>query len=316
MKKFDYEAVDGRLLRTFLAILDEASVSRAAAKLGTTQSAVSHSLAKMRKFFGDPLFVRSGSGLSPTKTATSLRQPVQEVLDGLRTLAHRRAFDPKATRARFVVAANDLQRDLIFPQLLRELEAEEIWVEFEFIPSGHPSLAMMRDDQCDLAVTPVAPNGSDIVQKSLFSANMMCFFDADAREPPGTIEEYYNADHILVRFPNGGSSRLVLTGVDQSKMQKSTVCVPNFDAVSRFVTGTRRIATEIDLMKLCTLSRLDMAPLPFESAPVVMLMIWHERRTSDPAHVWLRQRIQAVIDSRSLNTALTNERERVNGGHR
>jgi len=202
---------------------------------------------------------------------------VQRGLGGLRTLAHRRAFDPKATGTRFVVAVNDLQRDQIFPRLLGELEAEEIWVEFEFIPSGHPILAMMRDDQCDLALTSVAPNRSEIIQKSLFSANMICFFDAVTRVAPDSIEEYYNADHILARFPNGGSSRLVLTGVDQSKMQKSTVCGPNLDAVSGFVTGTRRIATGIDLMNLCTLSSLDTAPLPFESAAVGMLMIWHKR---------------------------------------
>ncbi len=76
MKYFNIYEVDGNLLRAFIVILDETSVSKAAIKLGVTQSAVSHMLRKLRHLIGDPLFVRSGQGLVPTETALSLRKTV------------------------------------------------------------------------------------------------------------------------------------------------------------------------------------------------------------------------------------------------
>jgi DNA-binding transcriptional LysR family regulator len=142
MKKNNFLDLDGHILRTFLAILESSSVSIAADRLDVTQSAVSHTLAKLRRILGDPLFVRSGQGLSPTKTAISLKEPVQKALDDLKGLTDQRAFDPRSERMRFVIAANDMQRDLVFPQLLRETQKEKISVDFEFTPSSQPNVSM------------------------------------------------------------------------------------------------------------------------------------------------------------------------------
>ena len=69
MRKIDHLALDGHALKTFLTVLDETSVSRAANNLGVTQSAVSHTLDKLRKIFGDPLFIRVGRGIEPSAAA-------------------------------------------------------------------------------------------------------------------------------------------------------------------------------------------------------------------------------------------------------
>ena len=73
MSKIDFTDLDGKVLRAFLTILEESSVSRAADRLGVTQSAVSHTLSKLRAVLGDPLFVRSGQGLMPTERALANR---------------------------------------------------------------------------------------------------------------------------------------------------------------------------------------------------------------------------------------------------
>ncbi len=89
LRKPTFLDLDGHILRTFIAILENSSVSIAAERLDLTQSAVSHTLAKLRIILGDPFFVRSGQGLSPTKTAISLKEPVQMVLDDLMGLTAR-----------------------------------------------------------------------------------------------------------------------------------------------------------------------------------------------------------------------------------
>ena len=296
MKEIDYTSVDGRLLRTFLVVLEESSVTKAAERLGVTQSTVSHSLGRLRRLIGDPLFVRSGHVLLPTEVAISLRKPVQSILDGLKNLTYQRDFDPLHETMQFVVAANDMQCDLIFPRLVRELQSEGALTEFEFITSGHPSANMMRDDRCHLVLTPFPPEASDILQKPVLSSKMMCFFDEAMRDAPATWEEYCESDHLTVRFRDGGTSLRALRGVDKSEIQKARISVPNFGAITQFVKGTRLIATEMGLMKHSILNDLQMAPFPASSEPVVIYMAWHRRSTNDPAHIWLRKKIHEIAE--------------------
>ncbi|MGI9400268.1 MAG: LysR family transcriptional regulator [Rhizobiaceae bacterium] len=294
MKQIDYTAIDGQLLRTFLTILEELSVTRAAVRLGVTQSTVSHALARLRVFFDDPLFVRSGQALMPTEHAINLKVPVQEVLDGLQGLTHKREFDPRKEDLFFIIAANDIQRDTIFPELLRQLRDEDISIAFEFIPSGHPTIGMMRDARCHLALTPFPPDATDIMQKTVLYGKMMCFFDGSVRDAPKSWDEYCQADHLAVRFPDGGTSLRALTGVDKSKIREARVSVSNFNGIPPFLKGTNMIATELNLLKLVVFDSIEMAPLPFKSDPLSIYMTWHQRSTSDPAHVWLRGRIEAI----------------------
>lgn len=101
----------------FLAVIEERSVSRAAARLGLTQSAVSHALTRLR----DPLFVKSGRGVVATAHAEALAEPARKLLDAMRQFSTGAAFDARATPLSLTIAANDLQRDLL-PRLLAQLE--------------------------------------------------------------------------------------------------------------------------------------------------------------------------------------------------
>ena len=70
--------------------------------------------------------------------------------------------------------------------------------------------------------------------------------------------------------------------------------VSNFNAISPFVKGTTLLSTEISTMHIGPLRELSMAPLPFESETVSLYMAWHERSTNDPAHIWMRRRVEAL----------------------
>lgn len=296
MKEFDIHDLDGNILRTFLVILEESSVSKAAVRLNVTQSAVSYTLARLRHVLGDPLFVRSGQGLTPTETAISLKEPVQQVLDGLTSLTHQRPFDPRTEDMHFAVAANDLQRELIFPRLWHDARADGIPLRLEFIPSGVPSISLLRDARCQLIITPFPPDAPDVIQRLLFTGDMMCFFDDAVRDAPQTQDEYLGSEHISVRFVGGHYSSEALRGVDVSVIPEPTVTVSNFNAMPSFVKGSGLLATEISAMILGPLKNLSMAPLPFQSDPVSLYMVWHERSTNDPAHIWIRRRIEVIAE--------------------
>ncbi|WP_377190812.1 LysR family transcriptional regulator [Ruegeria meonggei] len=294
MSKTDFTDLDGKVLRVFLTILEESSVSKAADRLGVTQSAISHTLGKLRQVLGDPLFVRSGQGLTPTERALSLKDPAQRVLDGMRALTEDRPFNPLSEEISLQIATNDMPRELIFPPLVRAARAEGVRLRLGFIPSGVPDPDLLRSDRCQLMLTPLPPDGPDIFQKRVLSSPLMIFYDAERRTPPKSWQAYCDTDHVAVRFADGRSSRVVMRGVDQTRIKPATVTLPHFNAIPPFVKGSDLISTDTALMKRGPLAALDCAPLPFACDPVSIYMVWHQRSANDPAHRWLRHRIEAL----------------------
>lgn len=133
---------------------------------------------------------------------------------------------------------------------------------------------------------------ADLFQQKLISGRMMCYYDNTQRTPPATIDEYMQANHIDVRFVLGGASSDVFKSPDITALPKPKVTVSNFSGVPRFVTGTDLLATEVEQMHKTVFKDLAMAELPFETLPVSIYMVWHERSMNDPAHKWLRAKIK------------------------
>ena len=111
MSRFDHSDLDGHLLTLLVAVVEERSVTRAAQRLGVSQSAVSHLLDKLRAIVGDPLVVRSGRGIVPTGRAELLADRARPVLDDLRGVVRAggvdrdhdddgRAFEERGIRGR------------------------------------------------------------------------------------------------------------------------------------------------------------------------------------------------------------------------
>jgi len=300
MNKIDHLELDGKLLTTFLTVLEEMSVSRSAERLGVTQSAVSHSLDKLRAIFDDPLFVRVGRGIESTARARELRTPVEGVLDNLKSLTDHRTFDPRAEKMDFTIAANDFPIQLIFPKLLNELSEEGIYPRIRFIPSGIPSVSILRASRYRMLITPTPPDDPDLEKVSLIQTKMEIFFDSKVMKPPKTRKQLAESNYVDVRFSDTESSLMALPSFDTSKMTP-VISVPNFSSLTPMIKGTDRITIQLAAMKLGLLKELDAAPLPFKTKSLNLYLIWHRRENDDPAHQWLRQRIIATVDSITRN---------------
>ncbi len=294
MKNIDFLNLDGRSLRTFVVVLEEQSVSRAAARLGVTQSAVSHLLDKLRLALGDPLFVRAGRGIVPTERALALREPVQQVLDQLKTLTDERVFEPTLGALQYTVAANDFQRDLLFPPLMRQLREEGVDIRLRFLPSGIPTVDLLRQASCQLLVTPLPPEGPDIYQIRLFSDEQVCFYDGEVRAAPRTVGEFVAAEHIEVRFSEDQIVAGPTVPLADYTPRRPRISVPGFAALPAFLRGSDYLVTQFKLMSQVNLQGFAWAPLPFATPPVAMYLVWHRRDHRDPAHSWLRGRVLAA----------------------
>ena len=297
MRKIDYLGLDGNALTTFLTVLEEMSVSRAAERLGVTQSAVSHTLDKLRVILDDPLFVRVGRGIESTARARALQASVESVLDDLKSLTDHREFDPLVEQMEFTIAANDFPIQLIFPKLLDELSEEGISLRIRFIPSGIPSVSVLCASRYRMLITPTPPNEPELERVSLIRSKMEIFYDATVRKPPKTRKQFAESNYVEVRFSDTESSLMALPSFDTSIMNPPMISVPNFSSVVQMIRGSDRSTTQIAAMKLGLLIELDSTPLPFKTDPLDLFLIWHRREHDDPAHRWFRERIVETVNS-------------------
>ena len=297
MSDIDHLTLDGHTLKTLLTILEEGSVSRAAERLFVSQSAVSHTLKRLRKLFDDPLFIRVGRGVEPTPRAMALRAPLESLLANLRSLTLRQDFDPLREEMEFTVAANDFPVRLIFPGLLRELSDEGVKIRVRFIPSGIPSAATLQASRYRLLITPTPPDDPKLVKVSLVKSQMAVFYDPSVRKPPTSWAQYVASKRVEVRFSDIETSIMALRSVNASELGDPVVTVPNFGTLASMIRGTDRITTQLEVMKKGLLGDLEVAPLPARTKKVDLFLIWHQREHDDPAHEWFRGRIVASMNS-------------------
>jgi len=303
MRDFDHLDIDGHLLRLLLAVAEEGSVTRAAERLGVTQSAVSHGLDKLRAIVGDKLFVKAGRGIRATAQAHVLAARARVLLDDLRNFSSAAAFEPAALKATVTIAANDMQRDLLLPALLRAARAQAPGLALRVIASGIPSLEMLRDDHCQLLVTPRPPDGSDILHKRLFEDRYAVFFDAECREAPHSESDYLSADHVTVLYEPQRhldiDDWLATAGVHRRFVAQ----VPGFGGIAPFLRGSPLLATLPSLLRANLMRGFATAPVPVACPTMPMYMVWHRRYHLDPLQRWLREQLEAVARSVPLDAA-------------
>src|SRR6516164_1216418 len=121
MNQIDLRYFDLNLLVVFDVLMTERSVTRAAARLGRTQSAISHSLSRLREQFGDPLLTKGGARMQPTALALDLIEQARPMLSGIqRVLSPQYVFDAASSRRVFRLDAPDFMLTL-FADLLSRL---------------------------------------------------------------------------------------------------------------------------------------------------------------------------------------------------
>src|SRR5262245_17245140 len=146
--------IDANLLVTLDALLVDASVTRAAERLGRSASAISHALAKLREIFGDELFVRAGQKLVPTAKAMELAPTVHVILAGMESLLRpNKPFDPSETSRDFSVAAGEVGELILVQPLRQRLQSLAPSVRVGWTPSrAEENTDALRHGRCHFAI--------------------------------------------------------------------------------------------------------------------------------------------------------------------
>src|ERR1044072_7823999 len=127
-------ALDLNLLVALDALLREASVSRAAMRIGLSQPAASHALQRLRDLIGDPLLVRTGARMELTPRAQGLRGPLAQALEQVRGLFTRDEFDAISSERHFRLMMPDLAVELLMPPLMEKVTRLAPNVTIDVVP--------------------------------------------------------------------------------------------------------------------------------------------------------------------------------------
>lgn len=301
------ENVDLNLLYALQALLSERHVTRAAARMGLTQPAMSHALARLRMQLGDPILVRGRDGLQLTPRARALVEPLDRSLADLtQLLAKQTAFDPATSTRRFRIAASDYMEIVVWPRVLERIGREAPNIDIVLQRHDRTGVSGLEDDESDLLLVPPSElerAGSSILSQRVLSEKFVCVV---RRDHPNvgkrmTLEKYVELPHVLVS-PRGGRSGMVDDALAKLGLtRRVAVAVPHFLVApflierSDFVlTLASRIATTLaPVVKIRTLAPPPELDLPgFE-----IRLVWHERDHVDPAHAWLRSVMASVAKS-------------------
>ncbi|MEJ7603362.1 MAG: LysR family transcriptional regulator [Kofleriaceae bacterium] len=294
--------MDLNLVVALDALLAERHVTRAASRLGVTQSAASHTLARLRELLGDPLLVRGPAGtMLATPRAEQLVAPVRKILGELaQGMQGTPAFDPATSRAVFHLGTSDYAEVVLLPKLVERLgrlaPRTELWVH-NFTEFGAEALA---SGALDLVIGPTHITGKPAAsyEKRMFDEGFTCVMRTGHPLARGklTLARYCEAAHLLVapRSRPGSVVDSALTAIGQTR--RIALALPHFLVVPHVIAGTDLIATLATRVAALFTDALGLVcrPPPLTLPRFNMALTWHERSHQDPAHRWLREQLLAV----------------------
>jgi DNA-binding transcriptional LysR family regulator len=286
--------IDLNQLVLFQQLMVERRVSKVAEKLGLTQPAVSNTLAKLRRQFGDDLFVRTPSGMMPTPFAEQLAEPIGYALGMIHSgLNQHSRFDPASAKRAVTIAMTDIGEIVFLPELVEHLRRVAPGVSLSTVRTTATNL---RDDmeagKVDLAIGPLPQLKAGFFQRRLFRQRYVCLFRRghalDRRRL--SLSDFKAAEHLVIVSAGTGHGKvdelIRRAGVERSVR----LTVPHFVSVGHLLQRTDMVATVTERLaeSLAEPFALSYRPHPVELPEVAINVFWHAKVHRSPAHQWLR----------------------------
>jgi len=311
MRRRNMTNIDLRLLTIVNELNKTRSVSQAAENLELSQSAVSMSLARLRKHFKDPLFVRTPDGMEPTPQMSELIELLEKAEGLLETaLVHRIAFNPSTSDRSLRLGTTDITRVTILPALMKRLHAtaQGVGVELQDISEETPRL--LHAGRLDLAVGYMPSTASGFCQQRLFRDRFVCAVRANHSriEHTVTLEQFESEPQVVLTMPGSGIE-VVEKALETNRInRKVRLRLPGCFGISSMITGADCLAIVPEQLGklIASAGRIKLLPLPFALPPYYVMQHWHERYTHDPASKWLRSVIADLFREKGLSSGDTD----------
>jgi len=298
MNRNQLRKADINLMVVFEALMQERNLTRAAEKLFLAQPTVSAALARLRTMFNDPLLVRVGNRMEPSARAAEVIKHLTPALDAMSAaLSLTHDFDPPTSKMTFRIGLSDDVESGLLPPLLRALrtEAPHVVVVVQHVDYWRiPDLLASGDVTVGISQTRGLPANA---KRKVLRTMQARVLRADKSAQPLTLEEFCQRPHVQVS-PTANTQGVVDDWLKEIGRTRNVVLsVPQFSSLPAILADSDLLACCPDYAAAAMASwgNLQAEPLPFDTVPLELAMVWLSTTDSDPAERWLRGRLEQFM---------------------
>lgn len=292
--------LDLNLLTALDALLEEGSVVGAADRLHLTPPAMSRALGRIRRVTGDQILVRTGRTMTPTPHAQAIRGKVHALVQQAHAvLTPDRDLDLLALERTFTLRWHDAVTTAVGPALLAAVLAQAPGVRLRLLAETDTDTNDLRHGQVDLELGAGEPDFPDVRTDTLAHDRLVVVVRPESPLARGklTRARYAEAEHITVS--RRGRLRDPIDEVLQEHgiRRRVVAAAPTLGAALHFARHNDVLVAVPEHMSRPALGETGLLtrPMPLELPPAPLILAWHRRYDTDPAHTWLRETVRRAV---------------------
>jgi DNA-binding transcriptional LysR family regulator len=292
-------SIDLNLLVVLDALVQEKHVGRAGERIGLSASATSHALDRLRKLLGDPLLVRSASGMEPTPRALELVGPTRHALLEIETALTPARFDPAQATMEFTLAIETYETIVVLPKLVDVLRQKAPSIRLNVVLGPlEDILGAIGQGRADIAIGRFDRLPDRYMTSRLLQDDYVCIMRAGhpLAACPLTVDAYLQCEHLILHAGGTPSDAVDTALATKGFKRKVAMQFPHGLAAVIVLSRTDMIATVTKGAALLFKEHasLTLQELPFQVERSEFRLVWHPRLTQSPAHKWLRHSLSAI----------------------
>jgi DNA-binding transcriptional LysR family regulator len=305
-----FNRLDLNLLLALDALLEEQNITRAAARVNVSQSAMSGMLSRLREFFEDDLLAAVGRNMELTVLGRQLVGPVRDlILHVHATVGIRVSFDPARETRTMKIMASDYSTEVFLSQVIARVLRDAPNMTIELVSLADDAAEKLRRGENDFLIIPRPFLDTEHPQRLLFEDHYCAVIWEGNTQVGDTLDAatYERLSHIaplLGRPRSPTMEERMLQARDVKRRIRVHTC--DFSSMATALVGTELVATMHTRLALACARRLPIRvlPLPYQLPVVAECLQWHRFQESDPCHIWLRGVMLEIAQALPANREL------------
>ena len=284
--------VDFNLLKSLRTLLAEKHVGRAAERMNITQSAMSHTLSRLRDAFDDPLFIRTSKGLEPTSRALELAEPLDAVLGSIQALIKPQTFEPESLTLRFRIHTHEFIAASYLPRMVSDITSKAPNMVFDLKNYTEESYSLLENNEVDLIIGSGLDAKEHFKQKELYQERLVCLMAPNHQAAKGlTIDSFFAHPQIRISALNTKNDPIHRYAIQHKiRPPKIAMYTETLSMQLPFLCDSDALAVVPESLAKMGVKQngLVSQPCPFDLPAISIKALWHERNQNDAVHKWLR----------------------------
>ncbi|WP_136806210.1 LysR family transcriptional regulator [Desulfosediminicola flagellatus] len=295
MNEINLTKVDLNLLKSLRALLEEQHVGRSAKRMNVTQSAMSHTLSRLRDVFDDPLFIRHAKGLEPTARALELSGKLGFILGEINTLLAPKTVDMTQVHTHFRIQTHDFIVTSYLAKAFKTIKdkAPNIIIDVQLMESE--SYAKLENGKLEMIIGAGLMTSPKFMQKRFTNESLVCLLD---KENPvlknWSAEAIFRCPHVRSSLLGDKDDPITQYGKQNGLPERQIgMYVGSLSLQPALLAGSKLIAflPETLAAQATKFYKFEVRECPFALPTLTIRGMWHERHQYDQVHKWIRDKI-------------------------